>query len=320
MIGPSEFTTDARRLWAGEELPETPLLILDLATSAEAPELLRLPPCPVLGIGSPDHPLAPQLDLLVEPPFRLETIMAQVLAAPLAAAAFVQLLRIVPTMPLNDALTAESLTYAMLQGSAEHARWIAAQPLQPTGDRPPSALAVARSGECMTITLDSPESGNAVDREMRDRLYEVLTLAALDPEVRKVQLRANGKAFSLGAELSEFGTTTDPATAHAIRSRTLPAWPAVRCADKLEAHIQGACIGAGLELAAFARRITATSSAWFQLPELAMGILPGAGGCVSLTRRIGRQRTALLVLSARRLSARDALRWGLVDAIVDEAA
>jgi enoyl-CoA hydratase/carnithine racemase len=49
-----------------------------------------------------------------------------------------------------------------------------------------------------------------------------------------------------------------------------------------------------------------------------MGILPGAGGCVSVSRRIGRQRTALMILSGKRLNARQALAWGLIDAIVDE--
>jgi enoyl-CoA hydratase/carnithine racemase len=73
-------------------------------------------------------------------------------------------------------------------------------------------------------------------------------------------------------------------------------------------------------MAAWAGRFTAASDAWFQLPELAMGVLPGAGGCVSLTRRIGRQRTALLVLSGKRITARTALDWGLVDQIVDEPA
>jgi enoyl-CoA hydratase len=151
-------------------------------------------------------------------------------------------------------------------------------------------------------------------------LYEAFTLAALDREIARISLRAAGKAFSLGAELSEFGTTLDPATAHAIRARTLPALPAARCADRLDAHVQGACVGAGLELAAWARRLTATPRAWFQLPELAMGILPGAGGCVSLTRRLGRQRAALMILSGKRLSARQALDWGLIDAMVDEPA
>jgi enoyl-CoA hydratase/carnithine racemase len=73
-------------------------------------------------------------------------------------------------------------------------------------------------------------------------------------------------------------------------------------------------------MAAWAKRFTAAPGAWFQLPELAMGVLPGAGGCVSLTRRIGRQRTALLILSGKRITARTALGWGLIDAIVDEPA
>ena len=102
--------------------------------------------------------------------------------------------------------------------------------------------------------------------------------------------------------------------------RTLPAHAIARCAGKLEAHVQGACVGAGLEMAGFSRRLTASPRAWFHLPELAMGLLPGAGGCVSLTRRIGRQRTALLLLSGRRIGAATALEWGLVDAIVDDRA
>ena len=56
------------------------------------------------------------------------------------------------------------------------------------------------------------------------------------------------------------------------------------------------------------------------MPELSMGLIPGAGGCVSVPRRIGRCRTAALVLSGRRINARTALDWGLIDAIVDDVA
>jgi enoyl-CoA hydratase/carnithine racemase len=76
-------------------------------------------------------------------------------------------------------------------------------------------------------------------------------------------------------------------------------------------------IGAGLEIAAFAGRVVARPDAWFQLPELKYGLIPGAGGTVSLPRRIGRQRTALLALSMQRLSAKTAHAWGLVDAVED---
>jgi len=172
----------------------------------------------------------------------------------------------------------------------------------------------------VTIILDNVERGNAIDRSMRDALREAFALATVDPQIERVRLLAKGKAFSLGAELGEFGTTSDPAAAHAIRMRTLPAPLIARCANLLEVHVQGACVGAGLEMAAWAKRITATPNAWFQLPELAMGLIPGAGGCVSVSRRIGRSRAALLILSGRRLSARAALAWGLIDAIVDKPA
>ena len=167
------------------------------------------------------------------------------------------------------------------------------------------------------IVLDRPLARNAIDRDMRDQLVEAFSVAAADPEVRSIKLRALGAAFSVGGDLDEFGTTRDPATAHLIRSRTLPALAIGARADILDAHVQGACIGAGLEIAAFAARLTASSDAWFQLPELSMGLIPGAGGCVSVPKRIGRQRTLLMILSGRRINAQTALRWGLIDAIRD---
>ena len=165
------------------------------------------------------------------------------------------------------------------------------------------------------VTLDRPEARNAIDREMRDQLSEAFTLAALDCDIRSVKLRASGEAFSAGGDLDEFGTTRDPATAHLIRSQTLPALALARRPEIVDVYIQGATAGAGVELAAFAGRVTSGPMAWFQLPELAMGLLPGAGGCVSVSRRVGRQRAVLMILSGQRIDAQTALRWGLIDAI-----
>ena len=223
------------------------------------------------------------------------------------------LLAAVADLPVADALIAESLAYGALQASADHAAWLAAR--EPVAPLPPGRVLAALDGNVLSITFDRPQAHNAIDVAMRDGLREAFEVAAHDPEVDRVVLRAEGRAFCIGADLSEFGTTRDPAKAHAIRLATLPAYAIARCADRLEVYIQGACIGAGLEMAAFARRIVAQPNAWFQLPELAMGLIPGAGGCVSVSRRIGVERTLELVLSGKRISARTALEWGLIDAI-----
>lgn len=314
------LVVDAARLWRGEAPIAAPLVILDLDARDRGPEELVLPACPVIGVGKADAPLAGWVDAVVEPPVAIEGLTQAIVGKPLAAAAIVDLLRLLPLLPAEQGLVAESLTYAVLQGSGEHRAW-QAQARRPSGQpMPQGQVEVSRDGAVLHLVLDRAEAGNAIDRSMRDGLHDALQLAALDPGIERVVLGGRGKAFSLGADLGEFGTTGDPALAHAIRRVTLPARMALACADKLEVHVQGGCVGSGLELAAYARRITATPTAWFQLPELAMGILPGAGGCVSLVRRIGRQRAGLMILSGKRLSARQALAWGLIDAIVDDPA
>ena len=311
------FTISAEQLALTAGDWREPIAFIDLEHDRASPvDPIRLPCCPVIGVGDASHPLAQRLDAVIDTHSDGDVMAQAVLRQPQAAAVTAQLLRLLPDLSLDHGLTAESLAYATLQGSASHRDWIAARrderPSRPTG-----RVGLQRDGDDLVITLDRPEADNAIDRTMRDGLFEAFELAAADTTISRVLLQAAGRAFSLGADLDEFGTTTDPAMAHMIRCATLPARVAARCADRLEVHVNGACVGAGLELAAFARRITASRRAWFQLPELAMGILPGAGGCVSLTRRIGRQRTLLLILSGRRLSARQALEWGLVDEVVD---
>ncbi len=301
--------------WTGEPLP---LAVVDLDRLPAGLGELRLPPFPIIGIGHPSHPRARQCDTLVESPATIARIVNEVIRHPQAAAAMVQLLRCTEGMDVGRALNLESITYAMLQASAEHADWITARPwIEPAA---PGSVRLSRDDTRLRIVIDRPGARNAVDRALRDALFAAFTIAVLDPDIASVELRSVGPAFSVGADLTEFGTTRDPATAHAIRGATLPAHPLSRCGPIVDVHVQGACVGSALEMVAFAGRITAAPSAWFQLPELAMGILPGAGGCVSVPRRIGRQRTALMILSGKRVDAATALRWGLIDAIMDEPA
>ena len=312
LLDPTRFGLASSDAWQ-------PLGFVDLDSCSEQPCIEALPPFPVIGIGARNHPVAARLDTVVESPVSVETLIRQVRRTPHAAAVTVQLLRNLQGMSRAQALTFESLSYGLLQGSAEHAAWLAARP-SPVQPGSSGRVVVTRHDNVLLVVLDRAAARNAIDRAMRDELYEAFTLAAIDPDIGQMKLRASGAAFSVGGDLDEFGTTRDPATSHLIRSRTVPAIPLIGCADILDVHVRGACVGAGLEIAAFAARFTASSDAWFQLPELAMGLIPGAGGCVSVPHRIGRQRAALMMLSGRRINATTALQWGLIDAIEDEAA
>jgi enoyl-CoA hydratase len=307
LIDPSQSWPDANDSWQ-------PLGFIDLGLCPREVRLQDLPPFPLIGLGDSSHPLAAELDALIEPPVSADALIRQVARAPGAAALAVQLLRSLDGLPVDRALQLESICYGLLQGSAEHAAWLAAR-APPARPALPGELRLERRDSVLHIVIDRPHARNAIDRSLRDQLFEAFTVGALDPQLRSIKLRASGPTFSIGGDLDEFGTTRDPATAHLIRSRTLPALALTRRAAILDVHVQGACVGAALEMAAFAGRVTATPDAWFQLPELAMGLIPGAGGCVSVPRRIGRQRAALMILSGRRINATTALRWGLIDAI-----
>jgi enoyl-CoA hydratase len=309
-----DFLIDPAQLWPGGSGYGQPLGLVDLDVCPQDVRLEVLPPFPLIGLGDPAHPAALGLDAIVESAVSAEALIRQITRAPRAAAVAIQLLRSLDGLPTMRALQLESMCYGLLQGSAEHAAWLAGRS-PPRHPAAPGRVVVERRDAELHVLLDRPTARNAIDRALRDQLYEAFTVAALDPQVRSIKLRAAGPVFSIGGDLEEFGTTRDPATAHLIRSSTLPAVPLARRADILEVHVQGACVGAGLEMAAFASRVTATSNAWFQLPELAMGLIPGAGGCVSVPRRIGRQRAALMILSGRRVNAATALHWGLIDAI-----
>jgi enoyl-CoA hydratase/carnithine racemase len=172
-----------------------------------------------------------------------------------------------------------------------------------------------REHERLQVTLNRPDRHNAFSAEMRDGLVEALQVAALDPSIREIVIDGAGPSFCSGGDLNEFGTFPDPATAHAVRSTRNASRAIAACAERVQVRVHGICMGAGVELPAFAARVVAHADTSFALPELEMGLVPGAGGTVSLPRRIGRQRTAWLSLTGQRLDATRARDWGLVDEI-----
>lgn len=249
---------------------------------------------------------------------------------PVPALVLVQLLRVAPALDVAGGLTAESLAYSTLQSGVDHRIWLAGQAdrrdgrvhrkgrktgeVRETKDES-HPVAVSRWAGSLRIILNRPQVRNAYNAAMRDALIEVLRVPAADPDVTEVVIEGAGTDFCSGGDLDEFGTSHDPSVAHAVRSTRHAGTALAAISDRCSVRVHGACVGAGTELAAFAGRVAAAPNTVFRLPELSMGLVPGAGGTVSVPRRIGSPRTAWLALSGESLSAETALGWGLVDDI-----
>lgn len=289
-------------------------LVVDLRRrdgSLAGADLAPLATFPVVAVGiGPPHPAC---DVAVDDEVAAAVVCAAVDAHPQAAVTLVQLLRLSEHLDTHDGLVAESLAYAALQGGPEFARWLGARGRRVRRPEPEPPVVVERAGDVASVELNRPRLHNLLDATMRDALAEAFAALAADPEVATIVLSGRGRSFCAGGDLAEFGTVSDPATAHLIRSTANVAPHLAAVADRVVVEVHGATVGAGLELAAFAGRVRARADATFQLPEVSMGLVPGAGGTVSVPRRIGRHRAAWLMLTGERVDARTALDWGLVD-------
>lgn len=238
---------------------------------------------------------------------------------PLAAAVCDDVLRSVdPAGATMAGVVTESLAYSTLQAGPEFARWLAERGPASVPHLADPVLA-QRDGNTLRIVFNRPQRHNAFSTDARAALLEALDVAHYDTSIDEVVLAGNGPSFCSGGDLAEFGTFTDPASAHLARTRHSPALAldalTARLGPACRAEVHGQVLGSGLEMAAFCGRVVARPSAVFGLPELSLGLIPGAGGTVSITRRIGRWRTAYLVISGQTIDAPTALSWGLVDAV-----
>jgi enoyl-CoA hydratase/carnithine racemase len=239
---------------------------------------------------------------------------------PQAAAVCDDVLRAIdPDGPTRAGVVTESLAYSTLQAGPEFARWLSERGPAQLPDIPDPVHA-ERDGDTLYIRFNRPQRHNAFSTDARSALLEALEVARLDPSVTEVVLSGNGPSFCSGGDLAEFGSFADPASAHLARTRYSPALVldelTARLGRRCRADVHGQVLGSGLEMAAYCGWVRAHRDAVLGLPELSLGLIPGAGGTVSITRRIGRWRTAYLVLSGRTIDAAAALRWGLVDEIV----
>jgi enoyl-CoA hydratase/carnithine racemase len=249
----------------------------------------------------------------------LDGIATRIERWPIAAAVCDDVLRAFDDhAPTMRGVITESLAYSTLQSGPEFARWLGERGPATVPELPDPVLA-ERVGDTLHVRFNRPQRHNAFSTDARAALLEALEVARLDPSVAEVVLTGNGASFCSGGDLAEFGTFADPASAHLARTRHSPALVLDQITSRLgrncRAELHGRVLGSGLEMAAFCGHVTCTPDATLGLPELTMGLIPGAGGTVSVTRRIGRWRTAYLVLSGATVDPQTALEWGLVDAI-----
>lgn len=249
----------------------------------------------------------------------VERLNERATATPFASSVFAQVLRMGASLSFDEGLILESFAYSTLLAGGEFRAWRAANPARHRGDEPEQLVHVERERALLRISLNRPAAHNGLNARMRDQLAEVLRVAVADPMISRILLRGEGPSFCSGGDLDEFGSATDQALAHAVRIARSVASLVHRCTDRVTVRLHGACLGAGIEIPAAAGSITAHRGTRLGLPEVGMGLIPGAGGTVTVRRRIGRHRTCYLGLSGRRLTAGEALAWGLVDGLEDAA-
>jgi enoyl-CoA hydratase/carnithine racemase len=176
---------------------------------------------------------------------------------------------------------------------------------------------VRREGQTALVTLRRESKLNALSRALEAELAEALGA----PEVtssRSVVLTGSGRAFSAGADLSEL-SRDDPAAILAYYREAGAVYEALaRLPQPTLAAIGGYCLGGGLELALAADFRIAEVSAVFGLPEVALGIVPSAGGLHRLVRLVGPGRAKELILLRERFSADEALSFGVVTEVVPD--
>ena len=303
-----------------------PLLVrFDADALAAGPETdlrrwLRTVPFATLCVGDPPRVVRESVDAWVPDPVAADRLAAGFERAPHAALAAALLVR-EPPVGVWAGLVAESTTYSMLQGGPEFAAWRAGRAesrltdddSEDESDAGPRVRVSERHGHTVVV-LTRGHKHNALDARLRDELDAAL--ASLVDGRGPVIVRGEGPSFCSGGDLDEFGSFPDPVAAHVVRLTRSLAGRFHALERRLVVGLHGSCLGAGIELPAFAGKVIAADDARIGLPELGLGLVPGAGGTVSIPRRAGRNTLLQLLWDGGVVDARRARRVGLVDEVV----
>jgi 2-(1,2-epoxy-1,2-dihydrophenyl)acetyl-CoA isomerase len=187
-----------------------------------------------------------------------------------------------------------------------------------------ASVNLRRDGAAATIELNRPDALNAWDDALGDELLEAVQAVARDDEVRAVVVTGAGRAFSSGADLRDVSTRPRTPEGHVdLRSlldeRYHPIITTIRTMPKpVLAAVNGPAVGIGLSLALAADLIVAAESAYLLLAFVNIGLVPDGGSSLFVPTRVGLARAAEMAMLGERLSAAQALEWGLINRVVPD--
>lgn len=180
-----------------------------------------------------------------------------------------------------------------------------------------SELIVTRHGRVLLLTLNRPAARNALNNALLSHIADELATAAQDGEISACVIYGNERCFAAGADLNEMAEKDLPATLNDVRPQI---WARINNFNKpLIAAVNGYALGAGCELALLCDVVIAGDNARFGLPEITLGIMPGAGGTQRLIRCVGKSLASKMVLTGESITAQQAQAAGLVSDVFPSA-
>ena len=174
-------------------------------------------------------------------------------------------------------------------------------------------ILVRQQGRVGIVQLHRPEARNALNAALMSELMAALKVFEADPAVGCMLVTGSEKVFAVGADIKQMANAS---VVEMMSSPFIGYWDVLRHLTKpLIAAVSGWCLGGGCELVMACDTIIASETAVFGQPEINLGIIPGAGGTQRLTRAVGKAVAMDMILSDRRLTAEEALRFGLVSRV-----
>ncbi len=168
-------------------------------------------------------------------------------------------------------------------------------------------------GAVATVTLNRPRVLNALSVDLMDALLAVLTDLDANDAVRCIILTGGPRAFAAGADIKAMAEAGPTAM---LQRRMVQRWERIRdCRKPIIAAVSGYALGGGCELALLCDMIVASETARFGLPEITIGVIPGAGGTQRLARAIGPYRAMEMILTGKTIDAYEAQQYGLVNRV-----